>query len=189
MKSEHGATDNVRELLSELSETDAARLGPIVLSLQSLAYGEVPAPSAELAAALEARRSTPTTPTRRLRRRGLVLSLALIGALVAGTGTAFAVNPQFRSGAAHAINGIINAIPFGHPVVVHPAPIASPSAVPVPERPEKGHSTAHPTPSPDAPAQSNGNGKSSSGHANPRSTDHPTPPAAPPVNGRGGGSP
>lgn len=189
MKPEHDTTDNVRELLSELSEADAERLRPIFLSLQSMAHGEVPAPSAELAAALEASRSTATAPARRLRRRGLVFSLALIGALVAGTGTAFAVSPQFRSGAAHAINGIINAIPFGHPVVVHPLPTSSPSAVHTPVPPAKGHSTSHPTPSPVTATQSNGNGKSPSGHPNPKSTDHPTPPATPPGNSRGGGAP
>jgi len=189
MKPEHDATDNVRQLLSDLTHADAERIRPTLLSLQTMAHREVPAPSQELLAALDSSRSSATAHPHRLRRRGLVLSLTLIGALAAGTGTAYAVSPQFRSDTAHTINGIINAIPFGHPGIVHRLPTSIPSVVHTPAPPTIGNSTPHPTPSPGTPIRSNGNGKFPSGHANPKATNHPTPPPTRPGNGRGGGAP
>jgi hypothetical protein len=191
MTAEHEANEQVRELLAGLDAAHAERVRPLLLSLQSMADGEAPGPSPELAALLEAngpaRPVTPAGP----RHRGLVFSLSLIGALAAGTGTAAAVSPDFRVGAAHAIAGIINAIPFGHPTTPSPLPSAPPTSTHKPASPGKSDGTTHPMPAPGDPSHSNrnGNGKSSSDNANPRSTNHPTPPATPPANGRAGSKP
>jgi hypothetical protein len=189
MKADHDATENVRELLAELAEADAETVRPLLLSLQSMAHGEVPPLSAELAAVLKENGSAQTAAPRRLRHRSVVFWLALMGALVAGAGTAAAVSPQFRSDAAQAIAGVINAIPFGHPAVVHPSPSAPPTVVHTPGPPARGESTSHATPSSGSSTHSNRDGGSSSGRANPKSTSHPTPPADPPAKGHGGGAP
>jgi hypothetical protein len=187
MRPDREANEQVRALLAGLDVARAETVRPLLLSLQSMADGEAPAPSPELAALLKADEASGTTAPARPRHRGLVFSLALIGALTAGTGTAVAVSPDFRSGAAHAIAGLINAIPFGHPAAPSQLPSAPPTSTHKPVSPGKSGGTTHPTPAPSDPAHSNGNGngKSSSDHPNPKSTNHPTPPA----NGRGGGKP
>ncbi len=171
------ANENLRDLLSDLTETEADTVRPLLLSLQSMLQESAPSPSPELAALLGTNGSAQTVLPRRARHRGLVFSVALIGALVAGTGTAFAVSPQFRSGAAHAVNVIVNTLPFAHHPVLHPTPSETPIVLHTPGSAVKGSSTSPPTPAPGIGSQSNGNGKSSSGHANPHSTSHPTPPA------------
>jgi hypothetical protein len=188
MNADHDASENVRDLLSGLTEANAAAIRPLLLSLQSIAQGEVPAPSPALVAALEAHGSAEVASPRRPRHRTIVFSLALIGALAAGAGTATAVSPEFRSGAAHAIAGIINATPFGNHTVVHSTPSAPPPSVHSPGAPAKIGGTSHPTPSPGGQGNSNGEAKSS-GHANPTSTDHPRPPADPPAKGHSAGAP
>ena len=182
MIADREANDQNRELLAELDTADAETLLPVLLSLRSMADHEVPPPSPQLAAMLEANGAPRTAFPRRPRHRALVFSLALIGALVAGTGTAAAVSPDFRRDAARAIAGIINAIPFGHPTVANPLPSAPPTSTHKPASPGKSGGRTHPTPAPSDPTHSNenGNGNSSSDHANPKSTDHPTPPASPP---------
>ncbi len=191
MSADRAANKQVRELLAELDAAHAETVRPLLLSLQAMAYDETPQPSPELAALLKANGASRTVAPPRTRHRGLVFSLALIGALAAGTGTAAAVSPDFRVGAAHAIAGIINAIPFGHSTAPSPLPTAPPTSTHKPVSPGKSGSTTHPTPAPGDPTHSNGNGngKSSSDHANPRSTNHPTPPTAPPANGHGKGKP
>jgi hypothetical protein len=182
MSADREANEQVRELLAGLDEAHAETIRPLLLSLQSMAIGEPPVPSPELAALLEADGAPRTVAQARPRHRGLVFSLALIGALVAGTGTAAAVSPDFRLGAAHAIAGVINAIPFGNPTAPNPQLSAPPTSTHKPASPGKSGGTTHPTPTPSDPTHStgNGNGKSSSDHANSKSTDHPTPPATPP---------
>ena len=179
------ANENIRDLLSELTEAEADAVRPLLLSLQSMSQESAPPPSPELAALLGANGSAQTVSPARARHRGWVFSLALIGALVAGTGTAFAVSPQFRSGAAHAIDGIVNTLPFAHHPVLYPTPSETPMVVHTPSQPAKGGGTSQPTPAPGVGNQSNGNGESSSGHGNPHSTSHPTPPASPPADGHG----
>ena len=188
MNADHDASENVRDLLSGLTDTEAAAIRPLLLSLQSMAQGEIPAPSPELVAALEANGSAEVASPRRPRHRTIVFSLSLIGALAAGAGTATAVSPEFRSGAAHAFAGIINAIPFGNHTVLHSTPSAPPPSVHSPGAPAKIGSTTLPTPSPGGQGHSNGE-VNSSDHASPKSTDHPTPPAAPPAKGHSTGAP
>jgi hypothetical protein len=194
LNADHDANENVRDLLSGLSEARAAAVRPLLLSLQSMAQGEVPAPSPELVAVLEANGGSGAPAPRRPRHRGFVFSLALVGALAAGAGTATAVSPEFRSGAAHAIAGIINAIPFGNHTVLHSTPSAPPPSIHTPGAPGKIGSTSHPTPSPGGQGHSKGDSKSS-GHANPKSTDHPKStghlpsPAGPPAKGHSTGAP
>ena len=182
MRADREANEQVRELLAGLDVAHAETARPLLLSIQAMADGEAPAPSPELAALLKGNGASRTVAPARPRHRGLVFSLALIGALAAGTGTAAAVSPDFRLGAAHAIAGIINAIPFGHPGVPSPLPPAPPTSTHKPASPGKGGGTTHPTAAPSDPTHSNGkgSGKPSSDHANPKSTNHPTPPASPP---------
>ena len=182
MRVDREANEQVRELLAGLDAAHAEIVRPVLLSLQSMGEGEASAPSPVLAALLEANGGPRTASPRRPRHRGLVFSLALIGALAAGTGTAVAVSPDFRLGAAHAIAGIINAIPFGHPGAPNPLPSAPSTSTHQPASPGKSGVVTHPTRAPADPTDSNGigNGKSSSDHANPKSTDHPTSPASPP---------
>ncbi|MDQ1545898.1 MAG: hypothetical protein QOH69_802 [Actinomycetota bacterium] len=187
MRADREANEQIRELLAGLDAAHAETVRPLLLSLQSMADGEAPAPSPELAALLKANGAPSTVTTARPRHRGLVFSLALIGALAAGTGTAAAVSPDFRLGAAHAIAGIIHAIPFGHPTDPNPLQSEPPTSTHKPASPGRGGGTTHPTPAPGDPTNSNGNGngKSSSDHANPKSTNHPTPPTSPPGKGHG----
>jgi hypothetical protein len=182
MRADREPSEQVRELLAGLDVAHAETVRPLLLSLQSMADRDAPTPSPELAALLTANGTSRTVTPARPRHRGLVFSLALIGALAAGTGTAAAVSPDFRLGAAHAIAGIINAIPFGHPTAPNPLPSAPSTSTHKPVSPGKSGGVTHPTPAPSDPTHSNGNGngKSSSDHANPKSTDHPTPPATPP---------
>ena len=186
MRADREANEQVRELLAGLDAAHAETVRPLLLSLQSMADGEAPAPSPELAALLKV--NSTVTPARP-RHRGLLFSLALIGALAVGTGTAVAVSPDFRVGAAHAIAGIIQAIPFGHLTAPNPLQSEPPTSTHKPASPGKSGGAKHPTPAPSDPTQSNGNGngngngKSSSDHANPKSTNHPTPPESPPGKG------
>jgi hypothetical protein len=179
------ANEQIRELLAELDTAEAETLLPVLLSLRSMANHEAPTPSPQLAALLEGNGAPRTAFPGRPRHRGLVFSLALIGALVAGTGTAAAVSPDFRVSAAHAIAGIINAIPFGHPAAPNPSSSAPPTSTHKPASPGKSGGTRHPTPAPGDPTHThgNGNGNSPADHANPRSTNHPTSPASPPAKG------
>ena len=185
MKSAGTPDENIRDILSTLPAEDANAVRPLLLSLHSLSQDAAPAPSAELEGLLTGNASTGVVNPRRIHRRTLVFSLALIGALGAGAGTAAAVSPEFRSGAAHAIDGILNAIPFGPHAVVHPAPSGPPTLVQTSGPPAEGSGASHRTPLPGAPTSSHGNGKPSSGHATPKSTSHPSPPAK----GHGTGAP
>ena len=170
-------SENIRHLLSELAEDDAEALRPLLLSLHSMSLQPAPVPSPELAAILERNARAEDVPLLRLRRRRVVFLLALIGALIAGTGTAAAVSPEFRSDAARAFTGIINAVPFGHSGVVRPATSRSPAVVHTPAAPANGRGTSHPTPSPGISTHPNGEDKPSSGPVDPKSTGHRAPPA------------
>ena len=181
--------ENIRDLLSELAEDDAEALRPFLLSLRSMSMQSAPVPSTELAAMLKRNATAEDVAPVRLRRRRLVFALALIGALIAGTGTAAAVSPEFRSDAAEVLTGIINAVPFAHSGVVRPAPSQSPVMVHTPAAPANGRGTSHPAPSPGVSTHPDGEAKHSSGHVNPKSTGHPTPTADPSSNGRGRGTP
>ena len=179
------AYENIRDLLSELAEGDAEALRPLLLSLHSMSLQSAPVPSPELAAILERNAGAEDVAPRRLRRRRLVFALALIGALIAGTGTAAAVNPEFRSDAAEALTEIINAVPFAHSGVVRPAPSRSPVMVHTPAVPANGRGTSHPAPSPGISTHPSGEAKHSSGHVNLKPTGHPVPPADPSGDGHG----
>ena len=187
MNSEREASENVRELLSELSAADAAAVRPLLLSLQAMSEGDAPAPSPALAAAFKAHQPSEVPAPRRIRHRGFVFSVALIGALAAGAGTAAAVSPEFRTGAARVFVGIVGAIPFGHPSVAHSVPSAPSTSRHAPGAPAKGNGTSHPTPGASDPTH--GNGNSSPGHVKPKSTAHPVPPAAPPGKGHSSDAP
>ena len=185
MISSSDPSENIRDLLSELAEADAEALRPLLLSLHSMSLQPAPVPSPELAALLERNARAEDVAPLRLRGRRMVFSLALIGALIAGTGTAAAVSPEFRSDAAQAFTGMINAIPFGHFGVVRPAPSRSPVVVHTPAVPANGRGASHPAPSPGVSTHLNGEGKPSSGHVTPKSTGHPAPPADPSGDGHG----
>ena len=176
---------NIRDLLSELPEDDAEALRPLLLSLHSMAAQSAPVPSPELAAILERNARAEDVPPLRLRRRRVVFLLTLIGALMAGTGTAAAVSPEFRSDAAQAFTGMINAVPFGHSGVVRPASSRPPVVVHTPAVPANGRGASHPRPSPGISTHPTGEGKPSSGHVDPKSTGHPAPPADPSGDGHG----
>ena len=178
-------TENIRELLSELAEDDAEALRPLLLSLHSMSVQAAPVPSPELVAILERNARAEDVAPLRLPRRRVVFLLTLIGALIAGTGTAAAVSPEFRSDAAQVFTGIINAVPFGHSGVVRPAPSRSPAVVHTPAVPANGRGTSHPTPSPGISTHPNGEDKPSSGQVNPKSTGHPAPSADPSGDGHG----
>jgi hypothetical protein len=182
------SNEGIRELLSELSPADAESVGPVLRSLQSMAHGVVPEPSRELAALIEANGSQERASHRRIRHRGVVFSLALIGALAAGAGTAAAVSPEFRTAAANAIAGIVNATPFGNHAGVPSTPSSPALPTRSPGTAAKTGATSHPTPTPSDSGHSKGGGKSP-GHANPKSTSHPTPHSSPPGKGHGGGAP
>ena len=179
MTSSSDPSANMRDLLSELAEDDAEALRPLLLSLHSMSVQSAPVPSPELAAILEKNARAADVAPLRLRGRRVVFLLTLIGALIAGTGTAAAVSPEFRSGAAQAFAGIVNAVPFGHSGVVRPSPSRSPVVVHTPAAPANGRGTSHPTPLPGVSTHLYGEGKPSSGHVNPKSTGHPAPPADP----------
>ncbi|HEY2643975.1 MAG TPA: hypothetical protein VGI56_09505 [Galbitalea sp.] len=185
---EPDANESVRELLSELTEKDAEAVRPLLISLQSMAEGTAPAPSPRLAAALDANESSKSRAHRRLPHRGTIFVLALIGALAAGAGTAAAVSPEFRAGAAHAVAGILGATPYADHAAPHSTPSAPPTSHHSPGAPRSVLPTSHPTPSPSGSTHSNGEGKSA-GHASPKSTEHPVPPATPPANGHGVSTP
>ena len=171
-------SENIRDLLSELAEDDAEALRPLLLSLHSLSLQSAPVPSPELAAIFESNGRAEDVAPLRLGRRRVVFLLALIGALIAGTGTAAAVSPEFRSDATQVLTGMINAAPFGHSgVVVRPASSRSPVVIHTPAVPANGRGTSHPAPSPEVSTHPNGEGKPSSGRVNPKSTGHPAPPA------------
>ena len=189
MTSSSDPSANMRDLLSELAEDDAEALRPLLLSLHSMSVQSAPVPSPELAAILERNARAEDVPPLRLRRRRLVFLLALTGALIAGAGTAAAVSPEFRSGAAQAFAGIVNAVPFGHSGVVRPSPSRSPVVVHTPAAPANGRGTSHPIPSPRISTHPNGEGKPSSGQVNPKSTGHPTPSADPSGDGHGHAGP
>ena len=182
-------SENIQDLLSELAEDDAAALRPLLLSLHSMSLQSAPVPSPELAALLERDGRAEDVAPLQLRRRRVLFLLALVGALMAGTGTAAAVSPDFRSDATRALTGIINAVPFGYSGVVRPAPSHSPAVVHSPAAPANGWGTAHPAPSPGISTHPNGEDKSASGHVNPKPTGHPAPPTRPSGDGdRGAGS-
>lgn len=182
-------SENIRDLLSELAEDDAEALRPLLLSLHSMSVQSAPVPSPELAVILERNARAADVAPLRLRGRRVVFLLTLIGALIAGTGTAAAVSPEFRSGAAQAFTGIINAVPFGHSGGVRPASSRPPGVVHTPAVPANGRGTSHPTPSPGISIHPNGEVKPSSGQVNPKSTGHPAPPADPSGDGHGHAGP
>ena len=183
MKSAGYTGENSRDLLSSLAEDDAVR--PLLLSLRSLSHEAAPALSPELAAMLDGNPSTKVARARRSHRRTVVFSLALIGALCAGAGTAAAVSPELRSGAAHAIDSLLKATPFGPHPVAHPTPSEPPTPERTPGTPAKGGSVSHPGPSQNGQTPSRGNGKPPTDQVTPGSTNHPTPPAK----GQGNGAP
>ena len=182
-------SENIRDLLSELAEDDAEALRPLLLLLHSMSLQSAPVPSPELAALLERNARAEDVPPLRLRRRRVVFLLALIGALIAGTGTAAAVSPEFRFDAAQAFTGMINAVPFGNSGVVRPASSRPPVVVHTPAVPANGRGASHPTPSPGISTHPNGEGKPSSAHVNPKSTGHPAPSADPSGDGHGHAGP
>lgn len=159
------------KILDDLPEPLRHDLKPTISMLASLTPDQAPPMSLRLQTALGA-------PVRRTHKR-LVFTLALIGCLSAGTGTAAAVSPDFRAGAVHAINGVLHSIPLlPHPGSSHasnpngtgPAPRRgpgdriTPTSHPVPPSPQASHtkppqdkSTNHPEPS--MPPTSHGKGK------------------------------
>ncbi len=178
MTLDHNDDQIIEGLLSDLDDHDADQLRSILLGLRSLAHEPAPTPSAELAALLSGT-VTALNSRRRSSHRGVIFSLALVGAMGIGAGTAAAVSPGFRAGAAQVISGIVNGLSVGPKPVVHPVP--RPSATPThpADGLGKSHATQHPTPSPTLPPQAHG-GSGNSSHS--RSTNHPTPPTAPPRN-------
>ena len=182
-------TENIRELLSELAEDDAEALLPLLLSLHSMSVQAAPVPSPELVAILERNARAEDVAPRRLPRRRVVFLLTLIGALIAGAGTAAAVSPEFRSDAAQVFTGIINAVPLGNSGVVRPASSRPPVVVHTPAVPANGRGTSHPVPSPGISTHPSGEGKPSSDHVDPKSTGHPAPPADPSGDGHGRAGP
>lgn len=185
MKSTGNPDDNIRDLLSGLADADADAVRPLLVSLQSLSHDAAPTPSAALAAVLEGNASRQVARRRHVHRRTLFFSLALIGLLGAGAGTAAAVSPEFRSGAAHAIGRILDAIPFVPHPVAHPVPSGPPRVVHTPRPPAHGGATPRPARSPSGTTPAHGNGQPPSGHPLPMSTNHP----GPPPKGPGSGAP
>ena len=83
MNADRNVNEQVRQLLGELDAADADAVLPLLLSLRSMADGEAPPPSAELAALLSDNGVPSAALLVRRRHQALVFSLALIGALVA----------------------------------------------------------------------------------------------------------
>jgi hypothetical protein len=180
MTHDHDDGPIIDDLLSEFDANDTERLRSVLLDLRSLSQVPVPTPSVELAALLEGNVAR-LNPRRRRGRRGVIFSLALVGLMGAGTGAAAALSPDFRSGTAHLVTGIVNGLSQGTGQTTQPAP----RAPVVPTHSSGGsansHSTSqptpHPTPSRSLPPQAQGgSGKPSNSPSNSESTDHPTPP-------------
>jgi hypothetical protein len=168
----------IDDLLTDFEGHDVEQLRSALLGLRAMTREPAPTPSAELAALLGGT-VTALPARRRSGHHGVIFTLALVGALGVGAGTAAAVSPDFRSGAAQVISGIVSGLSLGSKPVVHPAP--HPSATPTHVSGDSGqrHSTPHPTSSPTSPEQAHG-GSGNSSHT--RSKTHPTHPTAPPRN-------
>jgi hypothetical protein len=150
----------VDDLLSDFDEHETAQLRSVLLDLRSLSQQPAPTPSPALAAILDGTVAT-LNSRRRRGRRGVIFSLALVGLMGVGAGTAAAVSPDFRSGTSHVITGIANGLSLGSKPTVHPG--SHPSTVPShsPGGSASTHAKLHQTPSPSVPPQANGgSGKS-----------------------------
>jgi hypothetical protein len=166
-------------LLSEVDDATADAVRPLLLQLQTLARGPVPAPSAELAAQL-AGNVMSLNSRRRFGRHGVIAGLATVGVLALGVGTAAAVSPEFRSGATDVITELVNSTPLGHHSSDNPGQSGSVDHGDAGGGSSGSDSRAHPTPTP-SPSPSHpkhpGAGSITSRPTNARATNHPTPPA------------
>jgi hypothetical protein len=172
--------DEIARLLADENMSDDTALRDGLTHLQRSFTSVRPLPSPELAALLTGRQRSAAS-----RHRGLIAALAVV-AVVGGTATAAAANPQVRSVARQVVTTVIGTVvpglanPPGHaPINDSKKPQDTPGHSAAPTRPAAPSDRPNPTDHPGNGADNgadNGNEKSGngSGHAPNPGTGHST---------------